>query len=249
VFAHTRARTINVSGSLVLPTASWQLSCEVGGGKMGISISEVPAEKRGLWTTEEVRRDEQGNLTLLRISSRWGELQFGARSDGGVGWIFKEEGGGGSVVIPYSRSDSGELLVGLVREHRPNMADVPTLCAVGGFRDPGESHFTAGTREAAEEAPELFQQLEKAKELSGLPFISNRFYFEADLYAGEGVHAFGLWVPTELLRSDSEGDLRIAIAGGGKTAEVVFLPWRQAIAKCGDGLALSAIARLLAALS
>jgi len=137
--------------------------------------------------------------------------------------------------------------VGLLLEKRANMGDEPVWCAIGGFVDPGESHDTAQTREAAEESG---LDAAKAEELAGMATNANRAFFVADASVGEGVRAYGLSIPFDWLEADGESfKLKDAalIAGFKKADDMRLFPWRAAIGRSPDALARSAIAQLIAA--
>lgn len=176
-----------------------------------------------------------------RLESRFGTWSYGLRPGGFDGWWFAEQRGGGAVTLPFSRVD-GELFVGLIEEDRANMGGV-VLCALGGFVDPGESHVDAARRETLEEAgldPTV------AAPLPGLPVVSNRLFFAANPHQGQGVHMYAFEVESAALTRESER-MTWASPQGAEVREIVFLPWREAVARTADALALAAIARLLAA--
>lgn len=212
-------------------------------------ISIPPDKKRG-W---EVTIDGiKMHPSIVRIESKFGELIYGLRPEGYDAWVFKEIGGGGAVTIPFVIDQkNGTLLVGLLPESRPNMGGLQ-LCAVGGFIDPGESHKDAAVREAEEESGLDIE----AEKIEGVTFNSNRAFFVADPSCGEGMHTWGVRIPFEWLSfNNNDGTWHIAqLPNGsaerlGKATKVVFMPWIRAVRESADGIALAAIARLVATLA
>lgn len=212
---------------------------------MFFEIGEIPSGKKRGWTVfiDGVEQD----VKLIKISSKFGALTYGLRPEGYDGWAFCEQGRGGAITLPYTFTSSGDLLVGLVAEQRPNMGDVPVYCAIGGFVEPCESHQTAQAREVAEEAGLDSAQ---AKELEGVPSNSNRAFFVADALAQEGVHAFGLRLPFERFKKDTGESWKLMSAtflpGFKKADDIRFFPWKVAVHTSPDALARAAIAQLIA---
>jgi len=177
----------------------------------------------------------------LRLESGFGTLSYGWHPKGYDTWCFAEEGGGGAICVPTCVKD-GEWLVGLVEEDRPNLGG-RTLCAPGGFVDPGERQADAARREVAEETGHD----SSVKALGGVPMVSNRAFFFALPAQGQGVHAFTFEVnAAELCERTSEGYWKLAPKGKAELDGLLFMPWRTAVERCPDALALAAIARLLA---
>ena len=208
-------------------------------------MGQIPKDKGRGWTV--LIDGEEQKTGKVEISSKFGTLIYGLRPEGYDGWAFREQGGGGAVTVPYARTSDGELLVGLLLEKRANMGDEPVWCAIGGFVDPGESHDTAQTREAAEESG---LDAAKAEELAGMATNANRAFFVADASVGEGVRGYGLSIPFDWLEADGESfKLKDAalIAGFKKADDMRLFPWRAAIGRSPDALARSAIAQLIAA--
>lgn len=210
---------------------------------MAFEMVQIPEGKGRGWTVFINGKEQQ--VGKVEITSKFGALTYGLRPEGYDGWVFREEGGGGAVTVPYARTPNGELLVGLLLEKRTNMGDEPVWCAIGGFIDQGESHDKAQSREAAEETG---LDTAKAKELPGMNTNANRAFFIADASAGEGVHAYGLLLPFDWLEADGESSKLkdAALLGYKKAGDVRFFRWREAIGRSPDALARSAIAQLLA---
>lgn len=212
---------------------------------MAFEMNQIPEDKGRGWTV--LVDGEERKVGIVEIKSKFGTLTYGLRPEGYDGWVFREQGGGGAVTVPYTRTPEGELLVGLLLEKRANMGDKSVWCVIGGFVDPDESHSAAQAREAAEESG---LDAAKAEELTGMNTNANRAFFVADANAGEGVHAYSLSLPFDWLEADGESyKLKDAalLSGFKKAGDVRLFPWRKAIDCSPDALARSAIAQLLAA--
>jgi ADP-ribose pyrophosphatase YjhB (NUDIX family) len=212
---------------------------------MSFKMVPIPKEKGRGWKV--IIDGEERVVGQIELQSKFGTLTYGLRPEGYDGWVFREQGGGGVVTVPYSRTPDGELLVGLLMEKRANMGDGYVWCVIGGFIDPGETHKQAQVRETAEEAG---LNAVTAMELAGPHTNANRAFFVADADAGEGVHASALSLPFDLLEADdSIFKLKDAavLPGFKKAADVRFFPWRVAVGITADALARAAIAQLVAA--
>lgn len=148
-----------------------------------MKLGNIPDDHKRDWTV--IVDGKRVEVSILELHSRFGDFYYGLRSEGFDGWVFHERGGGGSFTIPYAWTPEGELRVGLVLEERPNMSAQPVLCAIGGFIDSGETHDQAQIREAREETG---LDAQRSTKLEGLPANSNRFFFVANPYAGEGMY-------------------------------------------------------------
>lgn len=221
---------------------------DIRGVSMGFEMSPIPPEKARGWKIS-IDGVEIKVSHLSIESGRFGKLVYGLRPEGYDSWVFYEPGGGGAVTLPFSYSETGDLLVGLLSEARPNMGPGLHLCVVGGFKELNESHAQAQARETDEEAG--IGHLESIK-LEGLPYNSNRWMFVADVSQNEGVHAWGIHVPFSWLVSNGDQSYSFAMVMGenadrlGKAKNVVFFPWRVATKKTADALAHAAILQLLA---
>ncbi len=210
-------------------------------------LSDEAAQKRG-WTVEI--EGELKDVRHIRLENpKVGVLEYGNRPEGYDGWVFKENGGGGAITIPFARKD-GQLLVGVILEDRKNMAG-KQWCAIGGLVDPGESHFDAALREALEESGLLM----RPELLPGLPTNSNRLFFVADPSADEGVHAYAVEVPFAALELEDGGfyaikaDLPAELRGKifqKSSGHVRFMTWKEAINRSPDALFRAGISQLLA---
>ena len=199
----------------------------------------VPEGARRGWTVTLDGREV--DCRWLRLESGFGTLSYGWHPNGYDTWAFAEEGGGGALCVPTCMKD-GEWLVGLVEEDRANLGG-RTLCAPGGFVDQGERQAEAARREVSEETGHDAV----LRPLEGVPLVSNRAFFFALPANGQGVRAFTFEVQPEALREKThEGYWRLAPVGKAELDGLLFMPWRVAVARCPDALALAAIARLLA---
>ncbi len=216
---------------------------------MDFEISAIPTGMMQGWRT--FVNGEERKVAKIEIVSKFGKLSYGLRPEGYDGWAFREMGGGGAVTMPYTLiatpypAPYPELLVALVREKRPNMGEIAVWCAIGGFIEPGESHKDAQVRETAVEAG---LDGMKAQELPGLPANCNRAFFVADAFGGEGIHVFGLKIPSDQIEKDGETwklkDTAL-LAGFKKADDVRFFHWRDAVRNSPDAIARAAIAQLL----
>ncbi len=196
-----------------------------------------PGERRGWTLTVDGARVD---CAAAELTSPIGTWQYGWHPRGYDTWWFTEERGGGSLTLPYARRD-GELLVGLLSEDRPNMGGA-VLCAIGGYVDPGEDHATAQAREAEEETG-----LTGTAMALGEAVNPNRAFFVMDAAQGAGVHLFAVQIDASALEARGDGWMWRARRGA-EVREVSFLPWRAAVDRTSDGMALAAIARLVAQL-
>jgi ADP-ribose pyrophosphatase YjhB (NUDIX family) len=210
-------------------------------------MNDIPPGTRRGWA---VRIDgELVQVQHVEISSpRFGTLEYGLRSEGYDGWAFFEVGGGGAVVLLYFFSPSGRLMVGLVRESRPNMDEQPVWCIAGGFVNPGEMHKLGAKREVMEEAG-----VSTAKTTDLGKFNPNRAFFVTD--GGGGVRAYGMEIPYAWVELDTDGEntyrwrLKPGVVACGikPEAELRFFTASDAVKSTMDALALAAIARLICA--
>lgn len=180
-----------------------------------------------------------------------GTLTYGETPQGYDGWAFHEEGGGGSVVLPFVILKD-ELFVAVVLQDRPNQGG-KVLNAPRGFLDPGEDRCLGAARELAEEVG-LRPSPSSIFALPGTPGNPNSTFFET-WDEGEGVTFFGIEVAEDQVAYISEtlcfkpGALdRSPPAKHKQLVEKIFraqfMTWMEA-AKLGDLFTNAAVARLL----
>ena len=190
-------------------------------------------------------------------NDRVGVLQYGKNPNGPYAqWAFRENGGGGSILIPCAVDTMRQLYVAGVLESRPNMTSTGqrVLCAVGGFKDPGETAKEAAIRETAEETG--MEVASKILALPGLPVNSNRAFFVADAHAGEGVHLFVYQVSFKnLVPADKVEGVDAWCLGGPDTTftkgseGVRFVRWHDVSKASPDALLQSGVLALLGSVS
>lgn len=208
-------------------------------------VSQLSETDRRGWTV--FINGVETQVGMLEIVSSKGTLTYAKRPEGYDAWVFREEGGGGSVTLLFTRDLKGNLLVGLIREKRANMGDALVWCIMGGFVKQDESHEQAQQREAAQEGD---INTAAAQMLPGVHTNPNRAFFVADVEQGEGVHAYALQIPLEWLEAEEGSEFlrfksNVLLSGTKGTSDVRFMPWKQAVRCSADSLARSAIAQLL----
>lgn len=212
---------------------------------MGQFVTACPAEKRAWEIFLDGQRVDAGEV-ILRHPTLGLSIELGLRPEGYQGPVVIESGGGGSVTLPWFRHpDTGEVMVGLLMETRPNMGG-PVLCITGGMVAVGETHDQTAEKEGKEEggfeAPVV--------ELPGAALNNNRLFWVADPKKGEGVHCYAVEAPLEAVEFaegiTTQAMFRPGMTFGKKPGAVTFMPWRVAIRETADDLAVAAIARLLA---
>jgi hypothetical protein len=127
----------------------------------------------------------------------FGDLRYGATPMGYDAWAFHENGGGGSVVIPYAVLD-GRLYIGLILQNRPNQGG-KVLNVPRGFLEPGKNHFETAHKESDEEVG--YGKPYDITPLGGEPQNPNSTFFET-WGQGEGVRFYALPIPSEALESN-----------------------------------------------
>ncbi|MDO8241185.1 MAG: NUDIX hydrolase [Candidatus Moranbacteria bacterium] len=183
----------------------------------------------------------------LQIKTASGELSVWRTLDGKVFWSFKEEGGGGSIIVPYAFIDQ-QFYVGMLLQHRPNQ-DGWTLNIPRGGKRKGETHMQAAERELAEE---LGISSSSLTILDGDPMNPNSTHFKTS--GDDGVQVFACELDSNLIIFDGilglyKIDPFIVCRNKSMDDEGVedcyLLPWKIAT-KVGDMFSLAAISRLLA---
>jgi len=212
-----------------------------------IFVSECPNEKRA-WEIFIDGDEVQAGMVLLRQPQFGVQIELGLRPEGYQGPIIRQPNGGGEVTLPYFFNPrDNELWVGLLMESRPNMGG-PNLCAVGGMNDVALSRDETQEKEAAEEAG----MKAEVNVLSGALVNSDRLFMLADSKKDEGIRICTVKVPFEMLEYQdgitTEMIFRPGTEFGKKPGAVIFKPWKTMVEETADGIALAAIARLVASL-
>jgi len=201
-------------------------------------ITRIPDDKKKGWSAEI--NGEKVEINRLKLTSKFGELEYGLKPEGYDGWIFKEQGGGGVITIPYTEIRD-EIYVGLKLENRPNMGG-RIFCAIGGFLDPKEIAEDAQKREAMEEAN---MDTKEAVILEGAPINPNRAFFVTKIK--EGIKVFSFKVPTTSIEKPiDEGSFILKAKYLEKDSTIRFIRWQDAVMMTSDGIAKAGIAQLLA---
>lgn len=192
-------------------------------------------------------------VCLLELSNpAVGNLQYGWISSGYDCWSYRENAGGGVVIVPYAQID-GKLLVGVIQEDRPNQGGRVFNLPKGSVGI-GETHQAAAQRELAEETGLLNVVPE---ELPGEPLNPDPTFYDTSKI-GTGARAFRAPLPPEWLeRRDSnwtvsENHLDVskqAISRRRKEGigRLFFISRKDAV-QLGDMFTVAAVARLTALL-
>lgn len=189
-------------------------------------LADYPADVTPGWT----HRNEGHHIV---VNSRFGQLEVGMVPGASWDqWLFRENNGGGSLVIGYIRQD-GQLKVMMLKAPRFNLVgDGDDYELPGGFVDDGETKLVTAIREMLEET----DQLANPEPVQGRGYVGNRAFFQlAGEDEGTSVFAFEL--------SDEQVD---AIDGSDK---LQLMRWQDAIRTTRDALSGMAIARLVADLT
>lgn len=214
----------------------------------GLLAVIAPEQKRGWKVVVEfldgTSRDDVAAVEMT--NPRIGQVVYGWNPAGYDQFMVLENGGGGSVTVPYALID-GQLYVGGVFQNRPNMGGVK-LCAIGGFLKSDESHFVAAGREASEEVG--FTEPATLL-LTGEPGCWNRALSVTN-ETDEGTHFYGLGLDPKCLAPAEEGTYAIdpqILKPVSKSAESIvkarLVHWKIA-ARVADQFLNAAVARLIA---
>lgn len=213
-------------------------------------LQPVPKDKAKGWKAK-VNGEPVDLWHLELVNPNIGRIEYGWR-DYFDSIVIRENGGGGSVIIPYCFGPNNVLYIGFILQKRDNMSD--TYNAIGGFLTADEVHFEVAKRELQEEAGFVFA--DRIHQLSGISGNPNRAYFVTH-EPEAGIHFYGLEVRPDEVCLQHEKDqaetvllfnqdvLKPLSPMGEKIARCQFLPWYVLAGRqdmfLGDG-----IARLLA---
>jgi ADP-ribose pyrophosphatase YjhB (NUDIX family) len=190
-------------------------------------------------------------VTELTISNpKFGVVTYGLTTPGYDGWSFRENGGGGSVIVPYASIEK-QLYIGVLEQGRHNQGG-KVLNVPRGFLDPGESHFEAAKREFAEESGVNVKV--NVVPLAGEPMNPNSAFFETP-EPEEGVKCFAVQFHSAQLEKGEMGyKFRDGIvkpnaeSKATKLAEQIlgchFIPFAKAL-QLGDMFTVAAVGRLM----
>ena len=183
---------------------------------------------------------------LLTVSSPYGVFTLGWRPENYHGWAFKP-GKGGAMTLPWSKAPSGDILVGLVHENRPNFGSKKVWCPLSGFIEIGESAKQAAARESMEEGG---INVSHAVEVPGARINNDRMYYIMEEDDDWGMKVFSFEIPFPLLEQVYYGMWRpqAGLISHKKESDLFFMRWQDAVRISEDGLALAGIARLTASL-
>jgi 8-oxo-dGTP pyrophosphatase MutT (NUDIX family) len=209
------------------------------------TIEVIPDEgQHGRSWALEVDGKTCAHVGKLRLSSRFAVLEYGLTPSGHDGCCWREHGGGGVVVLPWTMP-TRQLLVGVVRQHRPFQGG-SVLNAPRRILDRGEPHRSAARRELIEETG--YDPADGVVELGGDPANPNSALFDTSA-PGEGVRFFGVEIdPVEIV--SIQGRLTLRGDRGSQDPDegvenLEFVPWTAA-ARLGDMFTNAGVARLLA---
>ena len=213
---------------------------------MKFQMSAILPDKKKEWKVI-VDGMELSTVSMVEISSSFGKLTYGLRPEGYDGWVFHEQKGGGSILLPFIKIGD-ELFIGLISERRPNMGDEPVWNCIGGFVYPGESHHETMELENGDESG---FDVHQAFELCGPPMNANRALFIADPSAGEGIHVFAIQLNPQSNNNivgicGEFWEFQGSLIGFKKDSTVRFFKCREAIWLTPCALTRAAIAHLLA---
>lgn len=208
-------------------------------------LKEIPEDAKPGWSLI-LNGTLFTDVKNLLLTSKFGSLVYGHNGSYDQ-WMFHEEGGGGSVIIPFTFF-LGQFMIGVVEQNRPFQSDKPVLNIPRGFLKPGENHFEAAEREGEEE---LATALPVVVPLRGEPGNPNSAFFDTR-GEEEGIHFYAIEVSSELLEINPSGNLTFknqlkTVGEENRVAEGIlgstFIPMKKA-ALLGDMMTLSAITRL-----
>ena len=208
-------------------------------------IEAIPDEgQQGRSWALEVDGNPCAQVGKLRLSSRFAVFEYGLTPSGHDGCCWREHGGGGVVVLPWTMP-TRQLLIGVVRQYRPFQGG-SVLNAPRGFVDRGEPRRSAARRELIEATG--YDPADRVAELGGDPANPNSALFDT-CAPGGGVRFFGVEIdPAEIVSIQGRWTLHVdrGPQDPDESVETLeFVPWTAA-ARLGDMFTNAAVARLLA---
>lgn len=211
-------------------------------------IDKKNQAKRG-WAVELDGEKVEQVAHLRLFNPRFGILEYGLTPQGYDAWSFHENGGGGSVIVPYAKI-GGQIFIGVVEQFRQNQGARKVLNVPRGFLAVGENHFGTAVNELEQETGVRTVELSL---LEGSPLNPNSAFFVTE--EGEGVRFYSLEVKESELIFNEGNDAYVFNPGVlkpiSKSGELIFgcrfIPWKAA-AELGDMFTVAIVARLLASL-
>ncbi len=218
---------------------------------MTFKIVPVPEDHKQDWKIYLDGKLAPVKCSMVRITSRFAEIIYGLRPEGYDSIIFREGGKGGVSTLPYCIDKDGNLLVGLVRETRPNLSDKPIWNAMGGMIDEGEQPQVAQAREAFEESG---LDMREARLLSGAPSVMDRLWSQAEPDRCAGRPVYAMEIPARFLHYNYDYQGRVPykrlgdnhIKNPNAEGALGFFKWQSAVKLTPDQVTRAAIALLLA---
>ncbi len=214
-------------------------------------FQEIKGKSRG-WKLF-VNDKEIPEVESVELSSKFGVVRYGLTPQGYDAWCFAENGGGGTVLVPYFIDRTGFLYVGVVEQPRPLQADKPVLNLPRGFLDPGVNHFQNALKEGSEEIGLI--EKNRVFPLKGEPGNpNNTFFFTNNVNEkGEkfGIRFFGVEFSRHEIIMDKgklifqQGVVTPITKDAEKIMGTQFVPWREAL-QMGCMITNAGVGRLLA---
>lgn len=208
-------------------------------------IRPIPDGTKHPWSAE-ITFDEEGvKVQMALFTSPLGNLAWGQRPEGTIGWLWRETGGGGSVTTLYTVVNQ-RLYLSMLYEERKTQGglawNVPRA-----FVDPNEDHFTAAQREMGEEIGYIPLET-RLFLLQGEPGNWNSTFSDTS-EVGKGVRFYGLEVlPHELEPEGEVFKFKAFLQPKTKLGERIlacrFHPWWMA-ARVSDHFSGKALSRLV----
>ncbi|MFA6536789.1 MAG: hypothetical protein WCT18_00125 [Patescibacteria group bacterium] len=206
------------------------------GWKLFVDRKEIPADE-------------------MELVSGFGTVRYGRTPQNYDAWLFAENGGGGSVLVPFFKDKQNRLFVAVVEQPRPLQADDKVANLPRGFLDPGIDHFENAAKEAGEE----FGLKDKSRVflLEGEPGNpNNTFFFNngvTDKGEKMGIRFYGVkfnWNEVEVVDGKvvfKQGVVKPITKDAEKIMGAKFLYWKTAM-HLGCMITNAGIGRLLATL-